>query len=324
MIELAVLVPEGAVPQAVADVRYLFQMVEAWQSGGSADAVPRVKLYTLGARRRVALQDGAFSIDVDRLLSEKERYDLILVPPCFGDLDQRLAQNQQLVPWLLAQRAAGAELASLCVGAFLLAETGLLAGLSCSTHWAFADELARRHPSISYAHGKIVTFSDGIYTSGGAQSIWMLLLHLVERFYDREASIRAAKYFGVDYGRQSQEHLSIFEGQRRHDDALVHAVQDAIERQYAEPLTVDSLAQHFLVGRRTLERRFRAATHNSVMGYVQRVRIERARALLEQAQANIDQVAERVGYQDRRAFSELFARHVAMSPAEYRRRYRVA
>ena len=321
MISIGLLVPEGAVAQGVADPRYLFQTVEFWRKQTEPDAAPRLSFATVGATPTVGLQDGAFRIEVDYLTSAAPAFDLLLVPPTFGDLDAAIARNAGLIEWMRERHAAGTELASLCLGAFLVASAGLLDGLACSTHWAFADELARRHPTVHYTPGRIVTFERGIYTSGGAHSYWALLLYLVERFYDRATSIRAAKYFGVDYGRQSQAHLSIFEGQRRHDDTLVHRVQDLLEARYAEGLSMDALSQNLHVTRRTLERRFRAATQFSPASYLQRVRVERSRQLLEQGGVSVDEVAERVGYRDRKSFSELFARQVSMTPLEYRRRY---
>src|SRR5690606_3744359 len=151
----------------------------------------------------------------------------------------------------------GSSLASLCIGAFLLAETGLLNGKKCSTHWAYITEFKERYPEVEVEDGAVITEHDNIYSSGGASSLWNLILYLVEKFSDRETAVMISKYFALDIGRDSQSQFAIFRGQRSHGDADIEKVQDYIEDNYYDKITIDILADLISVGRRTFERRFK-------------------------------------------------------------------
>ncbi len=215
----------------------------------------------------------------------------------------------------------GAEVASLCVGAFLLASTGLLNGKRCSTHWAFADEFREMFPDVELVDGSIITEEHRLYSSGGANSYWNLLLYLVEKYTDRDTAILASKYFAIDIDRDSQSAFMLFKGQKDHGDAEVLKAQEFIEVHYGEKIAVNDLADFVAVGRRTFERRFRKATHHSVVDYIQRVKVEAAKRSFESSRKNISEVMFDVGYTDTKAFRELFKKITGLTPVEYRNKY---
>src|SRR5690606_26315409 len=132
--------------------------------------------------------------------------------------------------------------ASLCVGAFLLAETGLLDGKKCSTHWAHINEFRERYPNIKVEDGAIITEHDHIYSSGGASSLWNLILYLIEKFANRETAVLLAKYFALDINRDSQSQFTIFRGQTNHQDEDIKKAQDYIEKHYDDKIAIDTLA----------------------------------------------------------------------------------
>jgi transcriptional regulator GlxA family with amidase domain len=275
----------------------------------------------VGAQKEVKLNDGVFSVNTDKRIDEMKDADLVVVPALFGDMQKALAMNQKLVPWIVEQYKQGAEVASLCVGAFLLASTGLLNGKKCSTHWGFTNEFRQMFPDVEVVDGSIVTEESRVYSSGGANSYWNLLLHLVEKYTDRETAILASKYFAIDIDRDSQAAFAMFKGQKEHADELVRAAQEFIEANYQEKFTVDELAEKFAVGRRTFERRFKQATNNSVIEYIQRVKIEAAKRSFESSRKNITEVMFDVGYTDTKAFREVFRRITGLTPIEYRNKY---
>jgi transcriptional regulator GlxA family with amidase domain len=176
-------------------------------------------------------------------------------------------------------------------------------------------------PEVELVDGKVITEEQGIYSSGGANSYWSLLLHLVEKFTDRETAILASKYFLVDIDKNSQSPFTIFKGQKEHNDEAVKSVQDYIEKNIDEKLTVDTLADKVAVGRRSLERRFKRATHNSVLTYIQRVKIEAAKRSFESSRKNINEVMYDVGYTDTKAFRTTFKKITGLTPIEYRNKY---
>jgi transcriptional regulator GlxA family with amidase domain len=226
-----------------------------------------------------------------------------------------------LVSWINGQYAKGAEVASLCVGAFLLGSTGLLDGKKCSTHWGFQNEFREMYPNITVVDGSIITEEERIYSSGGANSYWNLLLHLVEKYTDRETAVLASKYFAIDIDRDSQTAFAMFKGQKNHDDAEVKKAQDYIENNFKDKISIDDLADYVAVGRRSFERRFRKATHNSVLEYIQRIKIEAAKRSFENGRKNINDVMFDVGYTDTKAFRTTFKKITGLTPIEYRNKY---
>ncbi|MPR33905.1 GlxA family transcriptional regulator [Salmonirosea aquatica] len=316
---VSILVPESAVLEAVADPRYLFTAVNQFLQASGKPPIFEVQL--VGATRDVHYQNGLFSVHTDRLLHEVNRTDLVIIPALFGDMKSAIRKNDVLIDWIVEQYAKGAEVASLCVGAFLLASTGLLDGKRCSTHWAFASEFRELFPEVELVDGSIITEEHNLYSSGGANSYWNLLLYLVEKYTDRDTAILASKYFAIDIDRDSQSAFMLFKGQKDHDDAEVLRAQEFIEENYCEKIAVDDLAERVAVGRRSFERRFRKATHHSVVDYIQRVKIEAAKRSFERSRKNISEVMFDVGYTDTKAFRELFKKITGLTPIEYRNKY---
>ena len=207
------------------------------------------------------------------------------------------------------------------MGAFLLAETGLLNGKKCSTHWVAANDFRKLYPDVLLVDDKVVTEEQGIYSSGGAFSYLNLLLYLIEKYAGRDMAILASKVFAIEIERRTQSPFTIFTGQKDHQDNEVRKAQEFIENNYTEKLTVDQIAKMFYIGRRTFERRFKKATTNTVVEYIQRVKIEAAKKMLETSRENVNDVMFNVGYSDSKAFRNTFKKVVGYSPLEYRKKY---
>jgi transcriptional regulator GlxA family with amidase domain len=255
------------------------------------------------------------------MLKDVEQTDLIFIPAISGDIKTALKLNKSFIPWIVDQYKNGAEVASLCIGAFLLASTGLLNGKKCSTHWNSANEFRSMFPEVELVDGSIITEEHGIYSSGGANSYWTLLLYLVEKYTDRETAILASKFFAVDIDRDSQAAFMMFEGQKNHDDKEIFKAQSHIEENFQEKITVDELADKFSIGRRSFERRFKKATNNTIVEYIQRVKIEAAKRSFESSRKNINEVMFDVGYTDTKAFRTVFKKITGLTPIEYRNKY---
>lgn len=319
MKKVSILVPESSVMQAIADPQYLFSAVNQFMVMSGKEPLFQVEL--VGASKEIKLNNGIFSVHPDRHISDLSKTDLVFIPALFGNMQAAIAQNQALIPWIQAQYKAGAEVASLCVGAFLLASTGLLDGRKCSTHWGFANEFRQLFPEVEVVDGAIITEENRIYSSGGANSYWILLLHLVEKYTDRDTAILASKYFAIDIDRDSQAAFAMFTGQKKHNDAEVLRAQEYIEKNIQGRIAVDELADMVAVGRRSFERRFREATSNTVLEYIQRVKIEAAKRSFESSRKNISEVMYDVGYTDTKAFRSVFRKITGLTPVEYRNKY---
>jgi transcriptional regulator GlxA family with amidase domain len=297
MKNVSILVPESSVPQAMFNVQLV------------------------GAKKEVKLNGGLFSVHTDKQLKDVKKTDLVFIPALFGDMSTAIAKNKAMIPWITNQYKKGAEVASLCVGAFLLASTGLLNGKKCSTHWGFQNEFREMFPEVEVVDGSIITEEHRIYSSGGANSYWNLLLHLIEKYTDRETAILASKYFAIDIDRESQTAFAMFKGQKNHKDLAVIKAQEYIEKNIQEKITLDELAELTALGRRSFERRFKQATNNSVLEYIHRVKIEAAKRSFENSRKNINEVMFDVGYTDTKAFRSIFKKITGLTPIEYRNKY---
>ncbi len=319
MKNVAILVAESAVIEAVADPRYMFTAVNDFLRAQGKD--PAFRIQMIGLRDQVKLADGMFTIQVDATPDKAIKPDLIIIPALSGDLEQAIELNEEFIPWIVFQHRLGAEVASLCLGAFLLGATGLVDGKSCSTHWQFANQFRHMFPSVNLVDDRVITEQAGIYTSGGANSYWNLLLHLVEKYTGRDMAIAAAKFFVLDIDKKSQSPFMVFKGQKLHEDKAVIRAQEYIEDNYTERIGIEDLCRMLGVGRRTFERRFRRATHNSVVEYIQRVKIEAAKRELESGQKSVSEVMYEVGYSDTKAFRDVFRKVTSVSPVEYRKKF---
>jgi len=279
----------------------------------------RVQLASL--TKKVKLNDGTFTIIADVLLHEACKSDLVIIPAIGRDVKKAIRDNSDYIPWITEQYKNGSEVASLCIGAFILASTGLLKGKQCSTHWLYANEFRSMFTDVMLAGDKVITDQKGLYSSGGATSYWNLLLYLIEKYTDRETAILASKFFLLDIGRTSQSPFIMFRGQKDHKDEEVKKAQEYIEQNYQDRITVDELCDLYGIGRRTFERRFKKATTNSVVEYIQRVKIEAAKKQLETGRKTINEVMFESGYTDPKAFRDVFKKIAGVSPLDYRSRY---
>ncbi len=176
-------------------------------------------------------------------------------------------------------------------------------------------------PDVDLVADKIITDENGIYSSGGANSYWNLLLYLLEKYTDRNMAILASKYFEIEMDRKSQSPFIMFNGQSEHQDEPIKKAQEFIETNFQDKITVDQLSSMFAIGRRSLERRFKKATCNTVSEYIQRVKIEAAKKSFEGSRKNINEVMNDVGYSDTKAFRTTFKKITGLSPVGYKNRY---
>ncbi len=319
MKHVSILIPEEAVPASIVDPRYMFTAVNQFLEEAGEEPVFQVQL--VGLSSEVSLNKGVFSVHADALLGEVKKTDLIIIPALSGDIRLSLEKNRHFIPWIQQQYHNGAEAASLCIGAFLLAATGLLNGKKCSTHWIYANEFRDMFPEVLLVDDRIVTEDQGLYSSGGASSYWNLLLYLIEKYTSREMAIRASKFFAIEIDRKTQSPFVMFNGQKKHEDEPIRQAQEFIEKNVAEKISVEELATRYAIGRRHFERRFKKATHNTPVEYIQRVRIEAAKRKFESTGLNVNEVMYGVGYSDVKAFRTIFKRITGLSPVEYRNKY---
>jgi len=285
---------------------------------------PFFKIQLVGLSKEIVQRNGLYTVQPDCLLQEVKKTDLIIIPAMHGDMQIAMEQNKDFIPWIVQHYKAGAEVASFCIGAFFLAATGLLDGKKCATHWIAANDFRAMFPNVELVDDKIMTEEDGLYTSGGAYSFLNLIAYLIQKYAGRDMAILIAKTFMIDIDRYSQSPFIIFSGQKAHDDEPIKKAQELIETKFQDKITVDELAAQLCIGRRNLERRFKKATANTVVEYIQRVKIEAAKKNLETGRKNVNEVMYDVGYSDTKAFRTVFRKITGLSPIEYRNKYNKA
>lgn len=282
---------------------------------------PVFDIKLVGISKETVQRNGLYTIRPDCLISDILKTDLIIIPAMHGDVQNAIEMNADFIPWIVNQYKGGAEVASLCIAAFFLAATGLLNGKQCATHWVAADQFRQLYPSIDIVDDKIMTDEDGIYTSGGAYSFLNLLIYLIEKYTGRDMAIRIAKSFMIDIDKKSQSPFIIFSGQKAHEDDDIKKAQEFIEKNFDDRISVHQLAMDHAIGRRSFERRFKKATNNTVVEYIQRVKVEAAKRSFENTRKSITEVMYEVGYSDAKAFRDVFRKFTGLSPVVYKNKY---
>lgn len=320
MKHITILVPDGDnnLSSIAGSYKILTRANDYWKQHKGAG------LYTIqlaGISDGVDYFGGLFSVKPHTHISAIEKTDMVIIPSLNHNYTTALECNKTVTEWIAKQYRNGAEIASICTGAYLLAATGLLDGKSCSTHWAATEHFRKLYPKVKLQPDKLITDENGIYTNGGAYSFLNLIIYLVEKKFDRQTAIYCSKVFQVEMDRQSQSEFIIFSGQKQHEDETVKEAQVYIEENMEKRISMEQLSAMFAVGRRNFDRRFIKATGNTPLEYLQRVKIESAKRAFETTRKTINEVMFEVGYSDVKAFRELFRKITGMSPVEYRGKY---
>jgi transcriptional regulator GlxA family with amidase domain len=282
---------------------------------------PFYKVEIVGINQTETLDSSLYRINVDNTIDKLAKTDVVVIPLLCGDFSKMREKNKAYESWVLDQYHQGAEIVSLCVGSFFLASTGLLDDRRCAIHWAAKNDFTLLFPRVRVIDDTIITDEAGIYTCGGGYSYLNLILYIIEKHLGKELSILASKMFEIDPERKSQQPFMIFIGQKRHGDEEILKAQEYIETHSTDPMTVDDLCKTLHLGRRNFERRFKKCTANSVMEYMQRVKVELAKKQLESSRKTVGEIIYDIGYKDVNAFRKVFKKHTNISPLAYRRRY---
>lgn len=320
MKQLAIMLPDTA--STLGSLILTVEVIEeanAYFIRKGKEAVFKVNL--VGDAKDRKLTHGRFSVSQDKSLEQMHHADLIIVPALGDDVETAIKKNRKMIGWIIDQYKKGAEIASLCTGAFILASTGLLNGRQCSTHWTAATTFRTMFPEVDLAIDKIITDENGVYTTGGAISSMNLVIHLVEKYYDRETAIYCAKVFEIDIDRSSQSAFIIFSGQKKHTDDAIKKAQVFMEKNIDNKIIIEDLSSKFSIDRRNFDRRFKKATGNTPLEYIQRIRIEAAKKYFETTRKTINEVMYDVGYADMKSFREVFKKITGLSPLEYKSKY---
>jgi transcriptional regulator GlxA family with amidase domain len=281
---------------------------------------PYYEIQLVGKEFGQPMLNSFFSLNSLKSIGEVKKTDFIIIP-AFEPEENAAGKYENILEWVVNQYKSGAEVASLCTGAFLLASSGLLDDKTCSTHWKAEAVFKRMFPDLKLATDKIITDHKGIYTAGGGMSAFNLCLYLVEKYNGRETALYCSKVLQLDIERQSQAPFSIFKGLKSHTDNTIRRIQEFIESNTEEKITVDLLAAKCNMDRVNFSRRFKKATQIPPIDYVQQVKMEAAKRELEAGRKNINEVMYSVGYVDIKAFRTIFKKVAGLTPTEYKAKF---
>ena len=320
MKHISIIVPEGPVVlSSVVGAFKLFGQVNNFLM--DQGLAPDYQIQLVGLKNEAELYDGLFSIRPNTTIDQVKKTDLVIVTTIMGDMPSSITMNKSFIPWIQSMYNQGAEVASLCMGAFLLASTGLLDGKKATTHWIGKEAFQEMFPDVNFQPEKIITDEHGLYTSGGAYSFLNLLVYLIEKYNGRDMAISISKMFEVDLDRYNQSEFMIFDTQKSHGDPIIQKAQQYIEENFSKTLSIDELAGYVSLSKRNFMRRFKQATQNTPHEYIQRVKVEAAKKSFERTNQNVNEVMMEVGYVDNKAFRSVFKKFTGCSPTEYRFKY---
>ena len=317
---------DGALGSALTGALDLFSFTGvSWQRFLQQEVEPRFFVQIASVHGLPFRCSNRMQISPHANLNNIQNCDLLLVPTIGDSIDKVITQNMALIPQLIRLAKTNTDIASNCSGAFLLAKAGLLDGKTATTHWGYAEKLQQQYPLINVQDEQLVTQSENVFCAAGGSAFYDLGLLLIERYCGREIANQVAKTQVIDSRRSDQRiyaHTKMF---KRHQDALIANIQDYIEENFATSLSISKLAAYANITERTLNRRFQASVNMRPIEYIQGVRVEQAKLLLELGDINIKSLANMVGYEDSASFSRLFKKQTLLSPKQYQDKfYRVS
>jgi transcriptional regulator GlxA family with amidase domain len=318
--KVAILNFEGVVPSSVAGPYDMLAKLPAIAQSLNVKSKVFFEVDIVNTNNLVAKQP--FNMVGNFTMGSRKVYDVIFIPAMnFMHIEQTLQHEKTMIKWIRKQYESGADIASMCLGAFALASTGLLDGKRATTHWMGVPYFKQLFPNVTLEDDKVIIDEGRIYTSGAAFSFTSLMIYLIEKFCGRDMALAAAKVFMIQVHNSSQHAFSIFNLQHDHEDYNIGRIQDYIEKNYNESLTINWLCKKFNMSSRTFIRKFTDVTNNTPLEYIQRVRVEAAKRLLEKGKLTVAQVCMECGYSDFGFFRNIFKRFSGLTPQDYKKKY---
>lgn len=317
-----VLLDDGYASTALMPIEVFHSAGALWRVLKGEAPEPRFRVVTASIDGKpVRSPYGGLSMTPQCAISDVKHADVIIVPTPGLALDEKLVADSALLPWLKTHYAAGAYIAGICMGAAFLAEAGLLDGKRATTHWAVSSDFLRRYPNVIWRPDLFVTEDDRLLCSGGLTAAADASLYLVEKLCGHDVAVQTAKALLLTMPRTHQSGYAVLPISPPHDDDRIRAVEALLQEKFREPICNDELAERAGMSDRTFLRRFKAATGRVPAAYLQTVRIEAAKVILERESASVQEVSLAVGYEDVSFFRTVFKRITGMTPAEYRGRF---
>jgi transcriptional regulator GlxA family with amidase domain len=313
-----VLLDDGLSSTAVMPVEIFHSAGVLWNDIQERPAEPAFRVRTVSLDGGPVRSPYGIEIQPQGALADVARTDIVIVPTSGLEMELKLVENSAIVPFVRRHHAQGAYVVGVCMGAAYLAEAGLLDGRLATTHWGVADRFARRWPQVRWRPELFVTEDSRVLCSGGLYASIDVSLYLVEKLCGHELALQTAKVLLLPMPRTHQSGYAMLPVSRPHGDARIRAIESFLQANYPADIATQTLADRAGLGMRTFVRHFKAATGTLPAAYLQALRIEAAKAMLETGARPVQSISSDVGYDDVAFFRGLFKRATGMTPAEYR------
>ena len=322
MADIAFIVDKGCMFSGISGLIDAFAIANRWQAAATGNSsAPLFTTRIVSPDGSAVRVNGGFTIVPDGSLQDIDRPDVIIVPPYLPNVELLPANATAMLDWIETRYRQGASVAALCTGTFVLAETGLLDGRQATTHWFFTRLFKRRYPKVLLEPDRILTRDRGLLCSGSASAFYYLGLHLIEAYGSSLLASNCSKSLLVDPGKTSQASYTVFNVSKGHGDTEILRAQDLMESHFAGAICMEDLARQVGISPRHFIRRFKKATCESPLNYLQQIRIERAKDLLESTAETVNEISQAVGYENSSSFRKLFRESTGLSPSQYRSRF---
>jgi transcriptional regulator GlxA family with amidase domain len=322
MIDVTVLFLDGTFSSTAIGPMEVFRHAgELWNVLTGAQADPPFRVTTASVGGRAVNCDGPLQIRPVKALTDIRKSDLIFIPSTGPSVDDVVERNESVVPWLWRWHKRGTEIASVCSGVGLVAAAGLLDGKRATTHWGLAEIFRQKYPKVRWMPELMVTEDSGFYCGGGVHASLDLSLYLVEKLCGHEVAMQTAKALLIDTPRAWQAGFAIIPLKTEHSDNTISSAQEWLHQNFHKDFSLDDAARRVGMSFRNFVRRFKHATGDTPLIYLQKLRVAAAKRLLESDHRSMQEVGDAVGYGDPAFFRQLFQRHTGVSPSAYRRRF---
>lgn len=277
---------------------------------------PDGRLFTCGNR---------IPVNPDFAVSDEPTAPIVILPELWLGPDESMAgRYPDLIEWIRRRHAGGSTIYSACSGAILLAETGLLDGCPATSHWAYQDLFRQRFPKVRFDPAPNLVYADPngqIVTAGGTTSWHDLALHMIARHVGPGEALRVAKVYLLKWHDEGELPYAALVRPLPHGDGLVRKIEGLLKNRFQHPDVLTQAVQVAGVPERTLKRRFKSATGVPLIDYVQNLRVEHGKHLLETTSLPVEEISAQAGYSDVSFFRRLFKRLVGTTPLHYRRMF---
>jgi transcriptional regulator GlxA family with amidase domain len=322
MIDVVILLPDQTFSStAIGPMDVFTQCGSLYNHCSGLKPCPPFRVTTASIGGKVVQCEGPVQMKPTKSLDRVKKADLIFIPSTGLGIDDVAKRNAAMVPWLKKWHKRGAAIASVCSGVGLVAATGLLDGKKATTHWGIANRMLELYPKVNWMPELMVTEDRGLYCGGGMNAALDLSLFLVERFCGHEVAIQSAKALLIETPRAWQAGFAIVPLKTSHKDEDIACAQDWLHKNFHRTFPIEAPAEHVGMSLRNFVRRFKEATGDTPIAYLQKLRVAAAKRLLESSHRTMQEISEAVGYTDVAFFRSLFKRHTGVAPVAYRERF---